>query len=492
MSKPLRIALVSGLLILALAVMWTLGTRSQTRTVLRNYKADLKQKGEKLTFAELTRFRATNENDSQSVITNAVASIGVQRFHPSTLQMMNYVGPGLARAAWKEEALPWSASPGRATKDTWADFAAQMPALEQPLREIRQALQNPAPDAGPPTNVFDRRVNFVALRSAAQWLMGATLSDLQQGQLEPALENLEALAALARMEREEYSLVAQMIRVAICGLGTTTTWEALQAPGWTEPQLARLQKAWERVDLIAAVETGFLAERAFGQEFWGLAADPKAFSKWQRIIDNRAKPNLGSLLSEYVVLPAYKLTSMDKDQLFHLQIMQESLNALRALEQHHAWKEARQGLTNSFARVNTIAASPQRFRYWFSLLVTPNFPKASDTAVRNETERQLTVAAIALKRFQLRHGSFPPDLAALVPEFLAAMPWDPMSGKALGYHPKTNGDFVLYSVGADGQDDGGDPRPASGARSGLWEGRDAVWPSSVESHTRDTLGDSQP
>ena len=74
---------------------------------------------------------------------------------------------------------------------------------------------------GPYTNVFrGRRVNFVAVRKAAQWLVGAVENDLHQGRLEEALQNLEALGALARMERDEYTLVAQMIRVAVAGLGS--------------------------------------------------------------------------------------------------------------------------------------------------------------------------------------------------------------------------------------------------------------------------------
>ncbi len=88
----------------------------------------------------------------------------------------------------------------------------------------------------------------------------------------------------------------------------------------------------------------------------------------------------------------------------------------------------------------------------------------------------MTLAAIALKRCQLRHGEPPSSLEALVPEFLAVVPYDYMSAKPLRYRLKPDGNYVLYSVGLDGKDDGGDPSPASSATSGLWGGRDAVWP----------------
>jgi len=106
----------------------------------------------------------------------------------------------------------------------------------------------------------------------------------------------------------------------------------------------------------------------------------------------------------------------------------------------------------------------------------PNFTRAGERAVQTETERQMTLAAIAMKRLHLRHGQLPPRLDALVPEFLPAVPYDYMSAKPLGYRLKAEGSYVLYSVGEDGNDDGGDATPPPGHPNGLWTGRDAVWP----------------
>ena len=49
----------------------------------------------------------------------------------------------------------------------------------------------------------------------------------------------------------------------------------------------------------------------------------------------------------------------------------------------------------------------------------------------------------------------------------------------LRYRLKPDGTFLLYSVGEDARDDGGDPTPPSAGKFDLWEGRDAVWPSSA-------------
>ena len=57
-----------------------------------------------------------------------------------------------------------------------------MQEIQDTLQEVRAALKHPTPDGGPWTNMFSgRRVNFVAIRTVAQWLMGAVENDLHQG-----------------------------------------------------------------------------------------------------------------------------------------------------------------------------------------------------------------------------------------------------------------------------------------------------------------------
>ena len=98
-----------------------------------------------------------------------------------------------------------------------------------------------------------------------------------------------------------------------------------------------------------------------------------------------------------------------------------------------------------------------------------------------EASRRIDVTAIALKRYQLRHGDYPADLTALVPEFVPSVPRDPVDGQPLRYRRNTDGTFLLYSVGENGKDDGGDPLPGKGVKTSFfnWLNPDAldwVWP----------------
>ena len=103
--------------------------------------------------------------------------------------------------------------------------------------------------------------------------------------------------------------------------------------------------------------------------------------------------------------------------------------------------------------------------------------------MKNLTLHQMVSAAVALKRYELRHGQLPQSLALLVPEFLAQAPQDCMDGHPLRYGLNGDGSFTLYSVGQDGLDEGGDPSTADSDQerqnTSPWAGRDWVWPRAV-------------
>jgi len=73
--------------------------------------------------------------------------------------------------------------------------------------------------------------------------------------------------------------------------------------------------------------------------------------------------------------------------------------------------------------------------------------------------RRFAATATALRLYEIDHGERPPELGALVPDYLPAVPLDPFSdGDPIGYLP--NAKYPrLYSVGDDGVDHGGDSRP---------------------------------
>ena len=87
-------------------------------------------------------------------------------------------------------------------------------------------------------------------------------------------------------------------------------------------------------------------------------------------------------------------------------------------------------------------------------LLIPAVNKVQQAADRQEqTQRNLHVA-FALAAYQREQGSYPKKLEELAPKYLANVPDDLFSGKALIYQPNAKG-YLLYSVGVNGVDDQG-------------------------------------
>jgi hypothetical protein len=161
----------------------------------------------------------------------------------------------------------------------------------------------------------------------------------------------------------------------------------------------------------------------------------------------------------------------------YLEQMQHLLEVARAA----VVKKSLADVQPAFARLEEESTS----KNWYdrlrcpSLLVVPQISHHVKKAMRAETERSLTLCAVALKRYSLRYGKMPASLDSLVPEFLSSVPIDYMDGKPVKYHLNADGSFTLYSVGEDGKDDGGDTAMSRRMtrRRNLWEERDFVWPS---------------
>jgi hypothetical protein len=91
----------------------------------------------------------------------------------------------------------------------------------------------------------------------------------------------------------------------------------------------------------------------------------------------------------------------------------------------------------------------------FAKIQIPSLTSTVETFLWNNAERDCAIAALAAERFRLAQGSFPSDLADLVPAYLSEVPIDPFSGGALKL-AQTDLGVVVYSVGRDGVDGGGE------------------------------------
>ena len=104
-------------------------------------------------------------------------------------------------------------------------------------------------------------------------------------------------------------------------------------------------------------------------------------------------------------------------------------------------------------------------------LMLPPLGKVPLRAAGAQTAVDEATLACALERHRLANGQFPENLEALTPKFIARMPNDILTGRPYKYRRTNDGQFVLYSVGWDEEDDGGVP----GAMFGDDKTGDWVW-----------------
>ena len=73
---------------------------------------------------------------------------------------------------------------------------------------------------------------------------------------------------------------------------------------------------------------------------------------------------------------------------------------------------------------------------------------------RASQSENLAHLAFALAIYRAEHGQYPDRLDALVPKYAPEVPRDRFAGEPLRYR-RTGADYILYSVGENGRDDGG-------------------------------------
>src|SRR5207249_2331250 len=120
---------------------------------------------------------------------------------------------------------------------------------------IRSLLQKPALrskidyEAGPKM-LFP---HLSKARKLAHWFGTSCQLALQDGRKDDALEDLLTQIRIPRSLAEDRILISELVRVAVAAIARTGTWEALQAEGWREKDLARIQDEWEQQEFAAAM-----------------------------------------------------------------------------------------------------------------------------------------------------------------------------------------------------------------------------------------------
>lgn len=261
-----------------------------------------------------------------------------------------------------------------------------------------------------------------------------------------AYEALVAAMAVVRILGAEPVLIVQLVRCACVWIIFDTTREVLAQVAFDDSQLAWLQQWFSDVHIPDEFYYALIGERVFGiMAFENPAMLATADEDWAK--EEYAVP---------IVSAASALGLYNREWDHYFSAMEELIAGIRL-----PYPEA-QAVCDRLVDRRLIRNPPERSRrrrhhrpplpelskglYGFTRL-----PQAK---ARDQARASLGATAMALGRYRLAEGQFPETLQALVPEYLAAVPEDPIDLQPLRYRRDEEG-YVVYSIGTNGVDDGG-------------------------------------
>jgi hypothetical protein len=469
----------------------------QLRFAEASYIASLKAQGEPMELAQAIPTPVPPEQNSASNFLKAVALFEADKSLLSTNEIsgMKMVAPGKALARFQLA----NAEGGMAT-NSWEQVAAAVRQNSGAFDLLQQITGKPDLDfqinyeRGFGDGFDFKKEHLSEIKRMAQRLETATVSDLHEGDTASAVQNLRAMLALVKGLDDQHYIISDLVKLAVAAMAVPVTWEVLQSPNLTDGQLSDLQNDWNALDFVKADENALELERAIG--LIDVARWRSSSKELLKLLDSEtAVQSMGA---------KGKITDFDAAktvvQLFMWRYWWSYTDEMRALKgeevlvemprfakTNHSYQTTLQNQTAKLdaiglsQAVNQSSGLPDQNIHNMLSQSIPGLGGVFRKAMILETARQITVTAIALKRYQLKHGNYPPDLDSLVPEFVPEIPFDPVDGLPLRYRPKPDGTYLLYSIGENGNDDNGDPSIERGviSTSLYWQNAHAldwVWP----------------
>lgn len=459
----------------------------QLRASTNAYIAKLKAQGEPMDLAQVLPPSLSPEENSADIFLKAEALLETNQ----TLLRSNYfyggmviVTPGKAMIRFKQPDLRDSSS-----TNSWAEIQMAVARSAEFLGLLHQLIDKPNFDfdIGQQKGVaglYFTNLYLAQWKSAAMRLGVASSDRLHRRDAAGAVTDVRAMLAIVKGMQRDRLAITEFVRIAIAFIAFNDNWEILQSADVTDGQLETLQEDWSGLEFVPAEEDVLKMERvlegitlenwrksdsAFLRDWAGGDFEPTGIAS--------AKIKLKLFFWRYWWSYSDELKTLEGCQFLLAAPRSATTNSsLLAIQNELRTNLAKLSIPTNSDQLGTDVLDEVDLHSLLSEGVD-SLAKLFGRIIKVETARQLTLAAISLKRYHLKHAAYPQSLAALVPELLRDVPHDPIDGQPLRYRLNPDGTYLLYSIGDDGKDDGGDPNPSIGSGSAQWQrGRDWVWP----------------
>jgi hypothetical protein len=396
--------------------------RLRGHIALTRFKRHLVSRGFKLTMAEFKSPRPTGENGAPAFLRAAqqLRSGSVLATNPPP--QMALTPSGRAIVGFREE--EWVEYK---VTNRWSDLMADLERSEPMLEVMRTALAKPILDndvdlTADPNTLF---VHLTPPKTASQWFAVQAQLSLHEGHNQEALENLIAQCRVTGVLERDHILISGVVRIAHAAIARTTMWEALQADGWTDADLAQLSQVWQSITFAPNMTHDLEGELIFGlseydsmrksnsnvvNSIYGMQkfAPPDDSERpwWERAM--RLAPGgdkCADFVKEQLYCRLWRFAWLDQDEVHYLQFLQALLDIAHRAESEKSLA-AIEPVLGGLLEPATHTSFYNNLRYpqvsSFGILAN-SFRKS----MKAETERSLVLTAIALKRYSIRFGKPP-------------------------------------------------------------------------------------
>jgi hypothetical protein len=408
---------------------------------------------------------------------------------------MNRAIPGKEMIGWHALVIhdPNGTWPPNLT-NTWDELGAQLAGRQKDLNDFRKLIENPRFDFN--YDYSDSKMYIPALaphlsqiKLAIQWLEASEFYNLHQENTAEACTDVRAMLAFVKGQTDERFEISQLIRFAIAQMIAGATWDVLQTTNVTDEELAQLQHDWRSLEFVRPLENAFSFERVASLALQNnLRHSPAAIVNYARLPTTSfiPKSKINGKLTDwngsstnFVLIDEKSLSEVQRPTFVKAtDVISRLWHCLVLWPQFESYNDELQGLrewqviftathmaeTNvsflkiqSFVNTNVSELGLNQIKENPYAIFSRNADQlpALRKAAGAEVARNIVITAIALKRYEIRHHRLPDKLHEMVPNLLEFVPIDCMDGQPLRYRRNADGTFLLYSVGENGNDDGG-------------------------------------
>jgi hypothetical protein len=284
-------------------------------------------------------------------------------------------------------------------------------------------------------------------------------AELATGQTDRAFDDVNLTLYLTDTIKTEPALISYLVRCACYRIDLQPVWEGLAQHQWTDAQLRTFQEKLGQINLLNEHVAAMRHERCGCDavfDYW--ATHPEQMFA---VLEDTSFEQSG-----------FKITWRPAHWIMRLLIPRgwlsgfERINYNRLFLEHFAPVDTDGGVIrpkNTAVRYDPLisqlkSSSDCLFNHTFAArLLLPALGNIGKKTARAQTDLNMAVIACALERYRLANGRFPEKLDALAPAFMSTIPHDVINGEPLKYRCADDGRFVLYSVGWNEIDDGGNP-----------------------------------